>query len=61
MSDPAAVPCTPAVLLAFLILQRLGRLIREGRIVEALKLGLSIYDGTAPAVIGKWVVTLPVH
>lgn len=32
--------------------QRLGRLVREGKVVEALKLGLSIYDGYAPAVIG---------
>ena len=38
--------------MCFLSLQRLGRLVREGRIVEALKLGLSIYEGTAPAVIG---------
>lgn len=32
--------------------ERLGRLVREGKVVDALKLGLNIYDGCAPAVIG---------
>ena len=35
-----------------LLVQRLGRLVREGKMVEALKLGLNIHDGRASAVIG---------
>lgn len=33
--------------------QRLGRLVREGRFVEALQLGLELYEGKAHAVVGR--------
>ncbi len=33
--------------------QRLGRLVREGRFVEALQLGLELYEGKAHAVVGE--------
>ncbi len=41
---------------SFSLRQRLGRLVREGKVVEALKLGLNIYEGRAPAVIGMTTV-----
>ena len=34
------------------IIQRLGRLVRDGRMVEALKLGLDLFSGKAQAVVG---------
>ena len=33
-------------------IQRLGRLVRDGRMVEALQLGLDLFSGKAQAVVG---------
>ncbi len=41
-------------------LQRLGRLVREGRMLEALQLGLDLYEGKAKAVVGKLDICLSV-
>ena len=36
--------------------QRLASLVRDGLFVEAIQLGLELYEGKAPAVVGKWYI-----
>lgn len=42
--------------LFFWFIQRLGRLVREGKLTEALQLGMELFDGTAKAVVGQFNV-----
>ena len=39
-------------------IQRLGRLVRDGRMVEALQLGLDLFSGKAQAVVGMPAISL---